>query len=190
MLIALLFLNRHTQKQVKRHTVQHCPVKMRFVMLKMLTIQLKNTGKTMPESQPTTLKKCVNLVRKIIALRLAMAVVDIAPQDAKPAFAYGFSQALDKLSAQDEQQVAKKETLTTPDFMPSVTSKDKDYYPERVWNICLELNLNPNKVVDSHDEVVCALIQAFSRGKIDEVQLMRTLRNLSVLNGGAWELVP
>jgi hypothetical protein len=74
--------------------------------------------------------------------------------------------------------------------MSPVNINDTDYYPKRFWNICLELKLNPNKVVDPQNEIVCALIRAFSNNEIDEVQLMRTLQNLSVLNGGAWELVP
>jgi hypothetical protein len=49
-----------------------------------------------------------------------------------------------------------------------------EYYVRRVWAIC-------------HRAVV-SVAAAFNKKEIDEVELMRCLSNLSIMNAGAWKL--
>jgi hypothetical protein len=115
----------------------------------------------------------VDNVRCIIALSFLGAALEIAPKAEKPFFAKGISRII--------REVIQK------DFVVTDETSDDDYYPRRFAGICLELGLDPLKVLDPSNIEILPVVTAFSKGELDEVKLMRSLRNLSILNSGKWE---
>lgn len=136
----------------------------------------------MTEQKHYTPKSIIKLFRRLIALRLLDLALDVAPEDDKNAYAVGVLRILSELKAKAAQPLPES-NLDSPQVKPI------SYYPERFWNICVELGLDPQKVVDPEDSLICALIQGFVKGEIDEVQVMRTLRNLDIFNNGKWAKV-
>jgi hypothetical protein len=114
----------------------------------------------------------INALRSLLALIVANLATDISPKSEKDIYIHAIAGIARKITENDVN-----------DCKPN----DK-YHAKRFLHTCLELGLDPEKVLTpSSDGVVVAIAAAFSRGELDEVELMRSLQNLSILNGGKWK---
>jgi hypothetical protein len=63
------------------------------------------------------------------------------------------------------------------------------YYLDRFVAICAELELDAKKVLSAPPPMLSALIRQWMTGKINDVELMRSLRNLGIMNS-QWRSQP
>jgi hypothetical protein len=55
---------------------------------------------------------------------------------------------------------------------------------QRFTAICRELGIDPRKLMSSKISMLPQLAQDWNEGKIDDIKLMRALRNLAIFNPG------
>lgn len=113
-------------------------------------------------------------VRSLLALKILDLASDVAPMSEKSIYIKGSQQIITK--------------IVQSDFSRPEEASGISYYPKRFWAICVELELDPHKVLDSKNPLIISIISGFVKKEIDEVQVMRSLRNLSILNRGEWKV--
>jgi hypothetical protein len=117
-----------------------------------------------------TWKDIFDTLRSVIALHFLDTAINVAPESERKAYIAGAADICHQLMRQD---------FTVTD----------EYYARRFWAICLELHLDPKKVLsEDSNRAVVSIAAAFNKKEIDEVDLMRCLSNLSIMNDGAWKL--
>jgi hypothetical protein len=53
---------------------------------------------------------------------------------------------------------------------------------KRFCEICVEVGVDPKKLMGANMPVLPQLAQSWNNGEIDDVQLMRSIRNLEIFN--------
>jgi hypothetical protein len=62
-------------------------------------------------------------------------------------------------------------------------SKESEYlYLERFKKICQEVDIDPQKILSKPPAVLGPLLRQWMIGEINDVEMMRSLRNLAIFN--------